>query len=718
MIRLFNLLFISFVVLSNSLSASPLLLEQLSELQGSTKNTTVPDPTHLDPQWWNYFKVEGNELQEHINATVNHLQEVYRSLPIEEQATALPLITKITTLLNALPYAKSQSISLSSNSKPFLKTYSFDKQLELNQHIRKLKLSLNEEKAALKQSKERSAKTQKALDNLLVSYLGQTQPSSKKLIQGLEIMIYGANIGIGEESIRLATERLAESEDKLKKLETELDYSKEHFDVREFNHNELESHIAYFQSALEKEQKELSLAEANLLGIFNQDMNDRNLHLLLEQQLLKASVNKAYAWVNLAFHTLKYNLIMHLNDHFQEKNTLRNDLGHWQTQVDTIRRQAHEWKSATLKELDRIKHEYAALVAQNAAIDPKLLKNNQALQQGVMNIMATLDLLDDQIGHTQWLIQSLETHFRRNSHFLVNWWIEVSDFSAKAWSSIVEIMNYSLFKVSGVPITLLSLLKVLLIIALSLWLGTILRSALISFGRKSGEIGESTLYSLGELGRYCALLVGLVVALCSIGLDFSSLIFLAGAILFGISLGLQSIANNFFCGLRILFERKLQIGDEVELNSGYNGKVIEIHVQNTVVRTSDGQKVIVPNAELIGNTLVNWAKHNGDYRRLHVPFAVANGTDKELVRRLVIEAAKRVPCALQVPPEYDEPQVWLVNFNRHALEFKLVVWVDYRCESTTESRESDFLWEIETSFRQHRIELPTTIHDLFLPHKH
>src|SRR5262249_5676072 len=148
------------------------------------------------------------------------------------------------------------------------------------------------------------------------------------------------------------------------------------------------------------------------------------------------------------------------------------------------------------------------------------------------------------------------------------------------------------------------------------------------------------------------------------------------------------------------------IGDSVELHSGQEGKVSEIHVQNTVVRTNDGQKVIVPNSELIGNTLVKWTRHHHDYRRLHIPFAVAPGCDKDLVRHIVIEAAKRVPCALRDLTDYHEPQVWLINFGHHALEFELVVWIDYEADAVTDSKDADFLWEIETALRDNNIPLP------------
>ena len=328
------------------------------------------------------------------------------------------------------------------------------------------------------------------------------------------------------------------------------------------------------------------------------------------------------------------------------------------------------------------------------------------MQKGSAYILTTLDLLEDQLSMTSFLIQLLENSVRKHNTFLQNLWFSFTETLYKSWSYVDYALHSSLFKVSGIPITPLTILKILIILSISFWLSRFLRSSLIAFGRTRGDITETTLYSLGSLAHYAVLLIGMIIALCTIGLDFGNLVFVLGALTFGISFGLQSLANNFFCGLRILFERKLHIGDSVELHSGQEGKVSEIHVQNTVVRTNDGQKVIVPNSELIGNTLVKWSKRIHDYRRLHIPFAVAIESDKDQVRQIIIAAAKRVPCALKNLPDYDEPQVWLINFNGHALEFELVVWIDYDADSVTDSKDADFLWEIETTLRQHQIQLP------------
>jgi len=712
----YSLLIFVFISLSSTtqINASSLLLNEIAGLETNySKDLQSPNPLQLHPQWWEYFNVkEEDVLRQRIELTNRNLQELYSTLPFEDQSTAVALINKISVTLNALPFARKQNTDSFIASKPFLKNYTFEQQIELTHQIRKLKNDLQQEKASVALSKERLAKAHKDIDNLLVAYLGNTQPSSKKFLSGLEIIAFRGNIGLGEENVRLSEHRIESMNATLKKLEEEVEYSKQHMDLHNFDEHQLSKNIVIYEKELEKAERDLALAEANLLGVFN-DPSDRSNHFMLEQQVLHAAVNRSYAWTKLSFHTLKYNLFMHLNEHFsKEKNSLRSDLGSWRNKLSMILVQTKEWKITALKEQDRIRQDYTALIALNERADQKQLRVNQSQRQEVLNVLTTLELLEEEIANTEWMITLLDDNFYQNSSFIVNWWIALMSLLTHIWETSIDLLNFSLFKVSGIPITLMGIFKILSICGSSYWLSLLTRKYMISFGKNNGGISDSTLFSLGELARYFILACGFVVGLISLGLDFSSLIFVIGALMFGISFGLQSLANNFFCGLRILFERKLKIGDEVELYSGHHGKVLEIHVQNTVVLTSDGQKVIVPNSELIGNVLVNWTGQTYDYRRLHIPFAVASGADKELIRKIVIESAKKVPCSLNLP-EYSEPQVWLVGFDNHSLQFELVVWINYNCETLTDSKEADYLCAIESTLRQHNIALPTSLHDLF-----
>lgn len=707
------LLFLIFLISNQFLSAS--ILEEIPGMNPSSvkQELPTPNPAALHPDWWSYFTVETEEeLRSRIALTIQKLQEAYTTLPLENQATAKAVITKITSTLNALPYVSKKEEIPITIPQPFLKAYTVEKQIEIHQQLRKSRTDLQNEKERYAQAQDRLIKAQKNVDNMMVGYLAQSVSNAKKLLNGLEIISYRANIGLGERNLLQESRLIEEWQAKVKKFENELDFAKDHLDFRNFDQHQLETTIDLYEQELKKKQQELATAEVNLLGAFS-DSNERSYQFVLEQQILQAAVNRSHTWAKLAFHTFKYNLLMLMNDRFQDNNDLRKNLITWREKLSEIHQQQKEWQKSAIKEQERVRQEYAALIAKSDSSDATALKHNNLQRQGVLGILTSLELLENEIKNTEWLVNLLDIHFRNTSSFIVNWWVSFQEAVYKWLSITVGILYFSLFKVNGVPITLMSIFKIIVIFGVSFWVSRFINHSLHKLSNRRKDIGQSLFYNLGGLTRYLLMLLGLIVSLWSIGLDFSSLLFIAGALMFGISLGFQSIANNFFCGLRILFERKLKIGDEIELESGHNGKVAEIHVQNTVVNTSDGKKVIVPNSELVSKTLVNWTNLTFDYRRLHIPFSVASGSDKELVREIVIEAAKRVPCAL-LHEDYHDPQVWMTGFDKRVLRFELVVWINYNAKSYTDSKDADFLWEIETSLRQHKIELalPFYIGDL------
>ncbi|PSW05535.1 potassium transporter KefA [Photobacterium lipolyticum] len=267
----------------------------------------------------------------------------------------------------------------------------------------------------------------------------------------------------------------------------------------------------------------------------------------------------------------------------------------------------------------------------------------------------------------------------------------------------------SLFKIGDTPVTILGLLRVVLIVTIALFFSSLLRRMLAKIAERN-EDESSALYTIGRLGHYVILLVGMMIALSSIGLDFSNLALVAGALSVGIGFGLQSIVNNFVSGLILLFERSLKVGDFVELDSGVLGIVMEINVRSTLINTNDNVDIIVPNSELVGAKVTNWTLRDAT-RRMRIPFGVAYGSDKNQVKKAVLEAADRVPETLRRSKKH-EPQVWLVGFGDSSLDFELVVWVSQAAVKRPAGVTAAYMWEIETSLQQYGIEIPFPQRDL------
>jgi small-conductance mechanosensitive channel len=151
-------------------------------------------------------------------------------------------------------------------------------------------------------------------------------------------------------------------------------------------------------------------------------------------------------------------------------------------------------------------------------------------------------------------------------------------------------------------------------------------------------------YALGRISYYVLLVVGMLVALQTAGVQVGSLTVVLGALGVGIGFGLQSIVNNFVSGLVLLIERPVNVGDWIEVDST-GGRVERIGARSTTILTNDNVTIIVPNAELITGRIINWS--HGDPRvRLRLPVGVAYGSRLEAVREALLEVARNDAAVL------------------------------------------------------------------------
>jgi small-conductance mechanosensitive channel len=113
---------------------------------------------------------------------------------------------------------------------------------------------------------------------------------------------------------------------------------------------------------------------------------------------------------------------------------------------------------------------------------------------------------------------------------------------------------------------------------------------------------------------------------------------------------------------------------------------------------------MIPNSRLIEVPTTNWTYQNGT-RRMHVPFVVAFGSDKEAVRDCVLKAAHGVPFTLHDSKER-RTQVWLVGFGPNGLNFELVVWPALEAVKRPNAAHAAYTWAIEDALRASGFEIP------------
>ncbi|MBT8113167.1 MAG: mechanosensitive ion channel, partial [Gammaproteobacteria bacterium] len=282
------------------------------------------------------------------------------------------------------------------------------------------------------------------------------------------------------------------------------------------------------------------------------------------------------------------------------------------------------------------------------------------------------------------------------------------------WEKTQSIFAKSLFSIGDVPVTAADILRALIIVLIAYFISRIVRKVLTRISTPADGRISPVIYTLSRLSHYLILIIGLMIALTSIGLNFTNLAIVAGALSVGIGFGLQSIVNNFVSGIIILFEQNIKVGDFVQLDSGMNGVVRGIHVRSTVITTLDNLDIIVPNSELVTAKVVNYTMNEPMFR-IHVPFGVAYGSDKTIVAKAGLEAAKNVEVT------YDDgakrrPQVWLTGFGDSSLNFELIVWVVNKkgLHATPGSWKALYVWEIETALEKYGIVIPFPQRDLHL----
>jgi small-conductance mechanosensitive channel len=253
-----------------------------------------------------------------------------------------------------------------------------------------------------------------------------------------------------------------------------------------------------------------------------------------------------------------------------------------------------------------------------------------------------------------------------------------------------------------------------LLMALVIVAGAFLFARILGAGlrklRDRAPVGAPLIYIVEKLAGYAVVLAGIFVGLSTLGVNLTSLTVFAGAVGVGVGLGLQGIVREFVSGLVVIFDPLVHVGDFVELDNGVRGEIAEVGPRATRLRTNDGLNVVIPNSKLIESQVTNWT-HKGGTRRMHVPFSVAYGVDKELVREVVLNAARALSFTL---PDADrrKTQVWMTGFGDSGLGFELVVWPTLDAVRRPSAMQAAYTWAIDDALKAAGIEIPYPQMDL------
>lgn len=133
-------------------------------------------------------------------------------------------------------------------------------------------------------------------------------------------------------------------------------------------------------------------------------------------------------------------------------------------------------------------------------------------------------------------------------------------------------------------------------------------------------------------------LILFVIVVGMLGVRTSSFMAVFGAMVFAIGMALQGSLSNFAGGILILFFKPFKLRDFIE-SDGQSGSVVDIQIFNTILETADGRRVILPNAKVSNNTIINHSSIN--IRRLDfvigIDYSDSIDKAKSLLKKIVNE---------------------------------------------------------------------------------
>jgi potassium efflux system protein len=325
----------------------------------------------------------------------------------------------------------------------------------------------------------------------------------------------------------------------------------------------------------------------------------------------------------------------------------------------------------------KIKHRKLALAE---ALERRRARQEAAASEGQEEESGEIVSVDD-VGEQELDLDSVGEQTRHLLRLLFGLGVAAAVLSL--WSTTLPLIPY--LDTIAIPMTvdfsLLELAKAVLIAGVT-WLVTRNLPGMLELAvLRATSMDTGTRHAITTICQYAVVTTGFVFLFNVLNLDWAKFGWIAGGLSVGIGFGLQEVVANFVCGLILLFERPIRVGDVVTVE-GTTGTVTRIHMRATTITNWDRQEFVVPNKTLITNTLLNWTL-SAALNRIVIPVGVAYGSDTEQARQIMLDVAADHPRILEDPA----PQAVFEQFADSSLNLALRAFVpnlDNRIGTITE----------------------------------
>lgn len=489
-------------------------------------------------------------------------------------------------------------------------------------------------------------------------------------------------------------------------------------------YQDLNQRVLIYEVKLDETLTEIEKTEENNPNLENLHTEKERIELILDALKLRIHLINQNR-LNCEIKVLKSDFLLQWLTNYKlenKKESLPGFIKEWSQELDKLKYK----QEATTTAISEVTLARATLTQKLVTIKnqeagaqtPQLRKSLQALTRQAAKVNENIDKLilaisenDQDIRNTKRDIEQILDliRFKISRRERVRTWgvQHLDDFKEE----IQNIIYYPLFSIGTSSVTLSIILKIIFLLFAGVVFLRLLRRQLTKLLEKKAGMSIGAINSITTLGYYISLLLGTLIVLSTAGLDLSQLSIILGALGVGIGFGLQAITNNFISGIILLTEQSVKVGDYVSISDGLVGEVRKMTIRTTVVRTVEGEDIIVPNSDFIATRVNTWT-YSDDWRRITIPFGVSYDSDPDEIIQLAEAAAREVDITRE---DFMHPlRIFFEGFGDNSLDFSIRVWCRMTNLKAPSGLKSDYYFALFRKLKDAGVTIPFPQHDLHL----
>ena len=199
-------------------------------------------------------------------------------------------------------------------------------------------------------------------------------------------------------------------------------------------------------------------------------------------------------------------------------------------------------------------------------------------------------------------------------------------------------------------------------------------------------------------------LLSLVLSVATLEFEVGVVGIFIAAVGAGVAISFREVLSNFFSGVLLNIDKSIKKGDIIRTLDGMVGKVNQISLRYTELKTKDYIDILIPNSELVHSRFENLSRNDGVVR-LSLRFWVGQNVDIDLIERLALKACRYVPQVSAVAGEGRTPSLFYLGPSERGNQFDLRFWVVDASEGPA-MLQSEVAKAIFRQFKNERIRSP------------